>query len=365
MQEKINFVNLDREHKDLEEELLLSLNNTLHSSDFINSTSLKTFESEFASYCGCKYSAGVGSGLDALVMLLKAHCIGPGDEVIVPAHTFIATWLAVSHVGAIPVPVDIDEKTFNINVDLIQNVINKNTKAVIAVHLYGQPAELDKIIKVSRENNLVVLEDAAQAHGALYKGKRIGSLKTDGCAFSFYPTKNLGAIGDGGAITTNNKVVCDKIKLLRNYGSLKKYNHEIIGFNSRLDEIQASILSIKLKKLDKWNKKRDFIAQRYSKEITNKKITLPLIVTGTHVWHLYVIRTQERDKLASYLAKKNIQSSIHYPNPPFKQKAYQDSYTKSYPVTSNICKEILSIPMDPFLQTNEVNRIIDALNNFV
>jgi dTDP-4-amino-4,6-dideoxygalactose transaminase len=365
MQEVINFVNLDRQHKELEVELLSSLNKTLSSSDFINSSSLKIFENEFAAYCGCKYAAGVGSGLDALVMLLKAHDIGPGDEVIVPAHTFIATWLAVSHVGAVPVPVDIEEKTFNINVDLIKNAINKNTKALIAVHLYGQPAELDSIVKICRENNLVVLEDAAQAHGAFYKGKRVGSLETDGCAFSFYPTKNLGAVGDGGLITTNNEEVWNKIRLLRNYGSREKYNHEIIGFNSRLDEIQASILSIKLKKLDEWNKKRSLIALKYSSEITNIKITLPFAIVGVHVWHLFVIRARERDRLASYLLGKNIHSGIHYPTPPFMQKAYQKSYTENYPIAFKASKEILSLPMDPFLQIKEVDKVIDALNDFV
>ena len=364
MQEVINFVNLDRQHKELEVELLSSLNKTLLSSDFINSSSLKIFENEFAKYCGSSYAAGVGSGLDALVLLLKAHGVGPGDEVIVPAHTFIATWLAVSHIGAKPIPVDINEKSFNIDVNLINKVINKKTKAVIVVHLYGQPAELDSIIKVCRDNNLIVIEDAAQAHGATYKGRPIGSLGTDGCAFSFYPTKNLGAIGDGGAVTTNNKDVWDKIKLLRNYGSKEKYNHEIIGFNSRLDEIQASILTIKLKKLDEWNKKRSLIAQRYLKEITNSNIMLPSVIVGTHVWHLFVIRVHERNKLASYLAGKNIQSGIHYPSPPFMQKAYQKSYLNKFPIASKVSKEVLSLPMDPFFSEHEVQRVVDAVNNF-
>ena len=361
---KISFLNLNREHKSLQSEILASLKKTFLSSDYINSSSLHSFENEFSKYCGGNHTLGVGSGLDALVMLLKAHDIGPGDEVIVPAHTFIATWLAVSHVGATPVAVDVDEESFNINVNLISNAITKNTKAVIAVHLYGQPADLDSIIKLCKQKELFLFEDAAQAHGAFYNGQRIGAVKTDGCAFSFYPTKNLGAIGDGGSITTRKKSIYNRIKRLRNYGSIEKYKHEIIGYNSRLDEIQASILSINLKKLDEWNRQRQQVAKRYLNEVKNKKIKLPKQTSESHVWHLFVIRVKNRDKLIKYLQENNIQTSIHYPKPPYLQLSYSKNHKDIFPVTTKLSNEILSLPMDPFFYKDEVSKVIKVLNQF-
>ena len=300
---KIKFLDLKKHHSSINAVLTSKFKKVLNSGSYILSKEVENFEKEFSNYCNTKYCIGVGSGLDALVLVLKAYGIGKGDEVIVPSNTFIATWLAVSNVGAKPIPVEPNIKTFNINADLIEHHITKKTKAIIVVHLYGQPAEMSKIKILAKKYKLKIIEDAAQAHGAKFKNKIVGSLG-DAAAFSFYPGKNLGAIGDAGAITTNDKNLRDRCKELRNYGSNKKYHNIIKGYNSRLDELQAALLRVKLKKLDLNNKKREKIAKLYMTEIIEKDI-LPYTPHWCNpVWHLFVINVENRDKLSDYLKKK-------------------------------------------------------------
>jgi dTDP-4-amino-4,6-dideoxygalactose transaminase len=360
----IPFVDFSNEHAELEQEYLSAFKQVMKKSNFILGEHVALFENNFAQYCGAKYAIGVSNGLDALNLILRAMDIGANDEVIIPAHTFIATWLAVSAVGAKPIPVDVDENTNNISPNLIEEKISPRTKAIIAVHLYGQPADMDAINTIAKKYNLKVIEDAAQAHGAFYKSKRAGNLG-DAAGFSFYPAKNLGAFGDAGAITTNDDALYSKIRLLRNYGSEIKYQHEILGGNTRLDELQAAFLNIKLQRLDGWNKKRRELANYYSELLANNaSIKLPNVLEQTTpVWHLYAIRIKNRNKMMQYLKSQNIHTLIHYPIPPHLTNAYANLGMKAqtFPIAEAIAKTTLSLPLWPYMRKSHINRVAEHL----
>ena len=322
----------------------LALSKILRSGIFILGKELENFEKEFAYYSETKYSVGVGNGLDAIFLTLKAWNIGNNDEVIVPSNTYIATWLAVTHAGAKPIAVEPNIHTYNIDPYKIEKAITKNTKAIIAVHLYGQPADMSPILKIAKKYKLKVLEDAAQAHGALYRGKKVGSL-ADAAAFSFYPTKNLGALGDGGAITTNDFKLYNNLKILRNYGSKIKNRHTVAGFNSRLDEIQAAFLRIKLLKLDEENNYKKKLVKIYNKLLKDSKIILPSVLEWVEpAWHLFVIRIKNRDKLIKKLNNLKIETLIHYPKTPNKQIVYK-KLKDSCLISENLSRGIISLPL--------------------
>jgi dTDP-4-amino-4,6-dideoxygalactose transaminase len=336
----------------------------LESGWFTQGSQLEAFEKEYAEYCGVKHCIGVGNGLDALHLILRAYDIGQGDEVIVPSNTYIATWLAVTHVGATPVPVEPDGQTYNIDPALIEAAITPRTKAVMVVHLYGQPANMDSINLIGKRYGLKVIEDAAQSHGALYRGKRSGGLG-DAAGHSFYPGKNLGALGDGGAVTTNNDILADKLKMLRNYGSHIKYLNEIKGFNSRLDDIQAAFLRIKLRKLDEWNARRKIIASRYLNGLKNLNVILPFVPEWSDpVWHLFVIRHNDRTALQSHLRKDGIETLIHYPTPPHLQEAYKEfqGAENKLPLAESMANEVLSLPIGPHMLDGHVDKIIKSIS---
>ena len=326
------------------------------------------FEANFANYCDTKYCIGVGNGLDALALIFKG-CIQlgklqKGDEVIVPANTYIATILAILQADLIPVLVEPKLETYNINIELIPEKITSKTKAILVVHLYGQIAEMEKINKIAVQNNLIVVEDAAQAHGASSTIRKAGNL-SNAAAFSFYPGKNLGALGDGGAVTTNDTELAKIIQSMRNYGSETKYYTDYIGINSRLDELQAAFLNVKLPHLDEENNKRKNIARRYLSEIKNDKIILPFWdLSENHVFHLFVIRTKNRDELQQYLLENRIQTMIHYPIPPHRQKAFKNWNNLSFSITEKIHNEVLSLPMSPVLTEDEVSFVIQILNQY-
>lgn len=360
----IPFLDLERTHSPILPELNKAFDAVMKSGVFIMGRELELFEQEFASYCDVKYCAGVGNGLDALRLLLIAHDIKQGDEVIVPSNTFIATWLAVTQCGAIPVAVEPNLQTFNLDPQLIKQSITTKTKAIIPVHLYGQPAEMDIICKIAAEHNLIVIEDAAQAQGAQYKGRKIGSLGNS-AATSFYPGKNLGALGDGGAVLTNDPIIYEKVCELRNYGSSKKYHHNQIGINSRLDEMQAAFLRVKLRHLDAWNNKREEAANLYKKYITNLEIQKPVVLAEMFSsWHLYVIQTSRRNELRDYLHTKGVQTLIHYPIPPHLQKCYSSFAHLSLPIATSLSNTCLSLPIYPNLTIDEIEYICLAINKF-
>lgn len=365
---KIQFLDLKTPYLELKDELDRAYKRVMESGWYILGRECEAFEKEFAAFCGTKYCIGVGNGLDALHLILQAYEIGEGDEVIVPANTFIATWLAVSYAGAKPIPVEPDEKTYNINPLLIEQAITEKTKAIIAVHLYGLPADMDSIVHLAKKFNIKVIEDAAQAHGAKYKGHRAGSLG-DAAGFSFYPGKNLGAMGDGGAITTNDSILAEKVKMLRNYGSKSKYFNEFKGYNSRLDELQAAMLRVKLSKLDEWNKRRNAVAHKYLKGLQNcNGIVLPYIPKWTEpVWHQFVIKSINRDGLLEYLNKNDIGVLIHYPIPPHLSRAYADEKHKvnDLPVTEGISRSIISLPIGPHITEAEQNEVIEKLKQWI
>jgi dTDP-4-amino-4,6-dideoxygalactose transaminase len=357
----VPFLNLKAAYIDVKSEVDEAIARVMHSGQYILGDEVKKFESNYAKYTESSYSAGVANGLDALHLSLKALGIGPGDEVIVPANTYIATWLAVSHVGATPVPVEPNIMTYNIDPNKIEQALTKKTKAIIVVHLYGQPVDMDPILALSKQYNLKVIEDAAQAHGALYKNKRIGA-HGDVVAWSFYPGKNLGAYGDGGAITTNNHSIHNQITTLRNYGSKEKYINDVIGFNSRLDPIQAAILNVKLQYLDTLNARRRDIAQQYISGLDGQACILPLAdINNEYAWHLFVIRHTQRDELQSQLKRRGISTLIHYPIPPHLQTAYKNLGIKKgqLPITEMIHKEVISLPMDPSMKDDAVAYVID------
>lgn len=360
----IPFLDLAALHEPIQQQLNDASQRVLNSGWFIMGPELEAFEEEFAAYNDVKHCMGVGNGLEALHLLLKAYDIGPDDEVIVPSNTFIATWLAVSECGATPIPVEPLESTYNLNPDLIEQKISSRTKAIIPVHLYGQTADMDKINEIAHRYHLVVIEDAAQSQGARYQGRRAGSLGHS-AATSFYPGKNLGALGDGGAILTNDASIAEKVKLLRNYGSEKKYHHKMAGFNSRLDELQAAFLRVKLRHLDEWNQKRQNIATHYSYLLKHSEFILPEVpVWAEPVWHLYVIRCSKRDELQQKLEQANISTGIHYPIPPHKQQCYglYDQYR--LPVAEQMAKEVLSLPISPAMHEDEVSFIVEKMLQF-
>jgi dTDP-4-amino-4,6-dideoxygalactose transaminase len=360
----IKFNDFKRQYKDNKEKIDKAIQSVLESGWYILGPKVEKFEKDFAKYIGAKYSVGVANGMEALQISLLAIGVGAGDEVITTSHTAVATSLAISSVGATPVFVDIDDY-FHIDADKIEEKITKKTKAIIPVHLYGQSVDLKKIVRICKNNNLKLVEDCAQSHGATYNNKKLGSFGTLGC-FSFYPTKNLGAFGDGGAITTNDKKLYEKILQIRNYGQKNRYEHQIFGLNSRLDEIQAVILSVQLELLDKNNKKRQALADVYYKNLKDlKNIKLPLKRKGTnHVFHLFVIEADGRDGLMSYLKLNNIQSLIHYPIPVHKQECFK-SFNKNYlPKLEKKVNLILSLPIHPFLTIKEIKYICKKIKEY-
>jgi len=366
----IPFVDLQTDYQLLKEEYDKAYHRVSSSNSFILGQELQSFENKFAEYCGVKFAIGVGNGLEALHLILRAFNIGNGDEVIVPANTYIATWLAVSYAGAKPIPVEPNPHTYNINPDEIEKAVTQNTKAIIPVHLYGQPADMDPINEIARKYNLKVIEDAAQAHGALYKGNKAGSL-SDAAGFSFYPTKNLGALGDGGAVTTNNPELAEKIFLLRNYGSPIKYHHHLKGFNSRLDELQAAFLNVKLDKLDEWNSKREVLANYYKEKLKGfgDQFLLPQNPEwAKSVWHLFVIQHPNRDLIMKKLTEFGISTLIHYPIPPHLSKAYVDENNfkqGDFPIAENMSRQILSLPMFPHMEFSQIDKIIYKLEEIL
>lgn len=360
----IPFLDLKAQHLELRSELEEAFRRVLDSGWYILGPEVEAFEREYAEYCRAEYCIGVGNGLDALHLALLAMNVGPGDEVIVPSNTYIATWLAVSRCGATPVPVEPDEATFNINPALLESAITARTKAILPVHLYGQPVDLDAILTVARKHGLKVLEDGAQAHGARYKGRRIGA-HGDAVAWSFYPGKNLGAMGDGGAVTTNDPEIADRIRVLRNYGSRVKYVNEVQGYNSRLDPLQAAILRVKLEHLDEWNSRRVAIADYYQKALAACELTLPRAPDWAEpVWHLFVVRNKERDKLAQDLAVVGIGTMIHYPIPPHLQQAYAGLQLSkdAFPISERIHREVLSLPIGPAMHIDQAAEVAAVLN---
>lgn len=360
----VPFLDLKASYKELKTELDAAYLRVMESGHYILGSEVGEFEREYSGYCSTKHCIGVGNGLDALHLILRAMGIGPGDEVIVPAHTFIATWLAVTYAEAVPVPVEPDIGTYNINPGIIEAAVTKQTKAIIVVHLYGQPADMTPILEIAAKHRLKVIEDVAQAHGALYRGSKAGSLG-DAAGFSFYPAKNLGAFGDGGAITCDNDELAERLVLLRNYGSERKYVHSLTGLNSRLDELQAALLRVKLKYLDEFNRKRRETARFYLEHIRNSNIILPFVPDfATPVWHMFVVRTADRNRLQEHLTDRGIQTLIHYPVPPHKQKAYGQLNGASYRITEKICNEVLSLPMGPFMRREDTERVVNAVNEF-
>lgn len=362
----VPFLDLGAAYKELQSEIEAAVLGSLRSGWYIGGQDVEGFEKDFAQYTEAQYCIGVANGLDALHLALRAMGVGPGDEVIVPSNTYIATWLAVSQCGATPVPVEPLESTYNIDPGRIEAAITARTKVILPVHLYGQPADLDPILAIASKHGLLVLEDAAQAHGARYKGKRLGG-HGDAVAWSFYPGKNLGALGDGGAVTTTNPEIADKIRVLRNYGSREKYVNEVQGYNSRLDPVQAAVLRVKLRYLDEWNARRKAIAARYNAELANAGLVLPQVPDWADpVWHLYVIQHSQRDALQKALAEEGIGTLIHYPIPPHMQQAYSDTgfVEGQFPIVERMARAVLSLPMGPQLQSEEVKRVIEIIKQF-
>ena len=363
---KIPFVSFLPMERELDGDLRAAFDRVFKRSWYIEGVEDGAFEKAFAEYCGTKYCVGVGNGLDALMLALKALGIGAGDEVIVPSNTYIATALAVTYVGAKPVFVEPDIRTFNINPALIESAITPKTKAIMPVHLYGQPCDMDPIMAIAKKHGLRIVEDCAQAHGAIYKGKKIGTFG-DAAGFSFYPGKNLGALGDAGATVTNDEVLAGKVRALGNYGSDYKYHHIYKGCNSRLDELQAAFLAAKLPHLEKMNVERRRIAQMYNDGIKNPKVVTPYVMPEcTPVWHIYGIRCNEREALEKHLNEKGIGTNKHYPIPMHMQECYRDLGIKegSLPIAEEISRTELSIPMYYGMNDDEVQYVIDAINEF-
>jgi dTDP-4-amino-4,6-dideoxygalactose transaminase len=359
----VPFLDLGATYRELRQELDAATARVLESGWYVGGTEIAEFETEWASYCEATHCVGTGNGLDALILALKACDIGPGHEVIVPSNTFIATWLAVSAVGAKVCPIEPDPRTHNLDPVLIAGAISSHTRAIIPVHLYGQPADLDSILSIARKHGLRVIEDAAQAHGALYKGRRIGS-HGDVVCWSFYPGKNLGAFGDAGAVTTNDSILASRIRCLGNYGSTQKYVNIDKGMNSRLDAIQAAILRVKLRHLDRWTERRRDIANLYGAALKNLELQLPWVPSwATPVWHLFVIKSKKRNQLREELARSGIQTLIHYPIPPHLQEAYRDHNLTSsdFPLATSLADEVFSLPIGPHLSESDCRYVIDAV----
>lgn len=363
---KIPFLDLGAAYRELQSDIDAAVARLLASGWYIGGPEVGAFESEFAAYTEAQHCIGVANGLDALHLTLLAMGVGVGDEVIVPSNTYIATWLAVSHCGATPVPVEPDAKTFNINPALIEAAITSRTKVILPVHLYGQPADMDPILAIARKHGLRVLEDGAQAHGARYKGQRLGA-HGDAVAWSFYPGKNLGAMGDGGAVTTNDAQLADRLRVLHNYGSRVKYVNEVQGYNSRLDPVQAAILRVKLEHLDEWNARRRVIAQLYQDSLAGGDLTLPYVPAWAEpVWHLYVVQHPQRDALQKMLTDNDVGSLIHYPTPPHLQQAYAKfSFEKGrFPLAEHMADHVLSLPISPSLKIQQAETVWRIVNQF-
>ncbi len=353
--------------KRINKELKAATNRIIDSNCYILGKEVENFEREFANYLRVKYCIGVSNGLEALHIILRAYSIREGDEVIIPSNTYIATALAVSYAGAVPIMVEPDERAYNINPDLIVEKITKKSKAIMPVHLYGQACDMDPINEIAKKYNLKVIEDSAQAHGATYKGEKCGTLG-DASGFSFYPTKNLGALGDAGAVTTNDKDLAEKVRALRNYGSEKHYYNKYMGFNSRLDEMQAAILRVKLKHLEEFNEERKMIAQLYLNGLQDTNLILPYVPEWTEpTWHQFVIRTKKRDELQEYLKSKGIGTLIHYPLPIHLQEAYKNLIYKKgdFPIAEKMANEVLSLPMYPYLTENNIKIITNYIKKYL
>jgi len=360
----IKFLDLHKINERFREEIDARIKQVLDSGWYLLGNQDKEFEKNFAQYCGAKHCIGCANGLDALNLIIRAYGFGAGDEIIVPANTYIASILAISENGCTPVLVEPDINTYNINPDLIEEKITDKTKAIMVVHLYGQAVEMEKIWALAKKYNLKVIEDSAQAHGAFYQDKRTGNLG-DASGFSFYPGKNLGCMGDGGAVTTNDDELAKKIRAIANYGSDYKYHHIYKGVNSRLDEIQAGILDVKLPYLDKDNERRREIAKYYRENIKNSKITLPKTYDEkAHVWHVFVVRCADRDGLQKHLEANDIQTNIHYPTAPHKQGCYSEYAHLSLPVTEKIHEEVMSLPISPVMTDEEVKKVVEVVNAF-
>jgi dTDP-4-amino-4,6-dideoxygalactose transaminase len=363
----IPFLDLKAPYFELKQEIDEAVARVLSSGWYIGGTEVDQFEAEYAAYCGAAQAVGVANGLDALHLALRALDVGPGDEVIVPSNTYIATWLAVSQCGAKPVPVEPNARTYNIDPTRIETAITSRTKVILPVHLYGQPADMDPILLIANKHGLRVLEDGAQAHGARYKGRRIGA-HGDVVAWSFYPGKNLGAYGDGGAITTNDSAIADRIRVLRNYGSRVKYVNDVQGFNSRLDPIQAAALRVKLKLLDAWNERRTEIASVYQTELLKTDLTLPFVPEWAGpAWHLYVVQHPQREVLQKEMVKADIGTLIHYPIPPHLQEAYAEAkfVEGQFPLAEKIAKQCISLPIGPHLNKTHASEVIKACCNIM
>ncbi|TAG09860.1 MAG: DegT/DnrJ/EryC1/StrS family aminotransferase [Verrucomicrobia bacterium] len=368
---QVPILELKPTYLELKDELDAAYHRVMDSGWYLMGREVEAFEEEYAGYVGTKHCVAVGNGLDAIRLALEAHGIGPGDDVIVPAHTFIATWLAVSQTGATPVAVDVCLDTGNLDPSLLASVLTSRTKAIVPVHLYGQPADMDPINEFAKAHNLIVIEDSAQAHGARYKDRACGTLG-HAAAFSFYPGKNLGAFSDGGAITTNDDEVARKARLLRNYGSEKRYYHDVPAINSRLDELQAAFLRVKLRHLDEWNSRRSVIAQHYLSQLSalNSQLCLPTVREWAKpVWHLFVIRHPRRDAFQQHLANKGIQTIIHYPIPPHLSGAYTKVESGKQKVEMKIAEqlanEVLSLPLGPHMSVLSGNLVRNAINSFL
>lgn len=364
----VPFVDLQAAHDEVRPALDEAYRRVLGSGSFVLGEELEAFEREFAAACGVRHAVGTGNGLDALHLILLACGVGPGDEVVVPAHTFIATWLAVSWTGARPIPAEVDRGTGNLDPERLP--IGARTRAIVPVHLYGQPADMDPILEIARDRGLRVIEDAAQAHGARYKGRPAGALGApgDAAAFSFYPTKNLGALGDGGAVVTDDDDLAERVRLLRSYGSRVKYQHEIRGFNSRLDPLQAAFLRAKLPLLDDWNERRRRVARRYLEGLAGVPgVALPEVPAWADpAWHLFVVRHPRRDALQEHLRAAGIGTLIHYPQPPHLAPAYAEEGWRpgDFPVAEELADTVLSLPMGPHLAPEAQDRVIAAIRSF-
>ncbi len=364
----MKFLDLQKINAQYKTELLIAFERVLDSGWYISGEEVKTFEKNFAIYCGAKHCIGVANGLDALVVILKAYkelgIMQDGDEVIVPANTYIASILAISACGLVPVLVEPNIDTYNIDISLIEEKITNKTKAILVVHLYGKIADMPAIMQIATKNHLKVIEDAAQAHGAAIEGKKAGKWG-NATGFSFYPGKNLGALGDAGAITTDDDELSKIMRGIANYGSHVKYENDYIGINSRLDEVQAALLDVKLKYLDKEVAARRSVAKRYLEEIENDKIILPISkIEENDVWHLFVVRVADRNHFQEYLTANNIQTVIHYPIPPHLQKAYKEFNKLSFPITEQIHREVISLPIGPIMSTADIDFIISTINNY-
>jgi dTDP-4-amino-4,6-dideoxygalactose transaminase len=365
---KIPFLDMKSPYLELQSELDEAYRRVMESGWYILGEEVEAFEAEFAAYCGVRHCVGVANGLEALHLVLRAYGIGPGDEVIVPANTYIATWLAVSYAGATPIPVEPDADTYNLNPELVEAAISPRCRAILPVHLYGQPADMDPLLEIAHRHSLKVIEDAAQAHGATYHTRRAGSIGDAAC-WSFYPGKNLGAMGDAGGITTDDDELSDRVRVLRNYGSRTKYANEVKGFNSRLAPLQAAFLRVKLRHLDEWNRRRKLVAAAYLEGLAGvENLKLPTVLAGTEsAWHLFVIQHPRRDELQRHLAEGGIGTLIHYPVPPHLSQAYGELGLKAgtFPISEAMAQRALSLPLGPHLLPAQLQAVMDAVRTFV